>query len=726
VRVSHWRKLECVALWRTFRRLVISSALTCLLYLSFLIHPICIAGLIVVWLSSQLSIVDHAGVLANKWGDTVEAAGGIAAKLTKGGVMDALTSFALKKITYDERAAWNAPLTSPIVRVYINVSCRNLPHRTTRLANAFCVLWEVPRGYTGCLKAANNGRLCPLPRKQEHEIGRTEVVRDSQNPIFTESFLVQYRFELEQTYLIRIYDEDLIDSSDLKEHDFLGGAVFTLGELFGRPNHKLMISNIDEEHPDASLLLQGREVDMARKFLEFRFAAQNLTTTDAVLHAPDPFFKIERTADNAAGWETMWKSEVVFHNCSPCWGTACLSLVSLCGGNLDSDLRVTFWESHVHYEEDGYIGCAETTVRELALDTPEEGMMLPINIRRKLFFGAGRRKQKVADLQVIKSRLIDKPTFLQYLNGGLEIDLVVAVDCAAALDHKDEKKACHLHNGKWNNNYQMALEEIGSLVEPYSRSNYFNMWGFNAQVSFEDAENVFVMSDKVAGSQGLLKTYDNYLMGGNRFMARHQESHLGPLINKAMFRSIKETGKRHCYGLLCILTSGDVTDLEATVDAVLRAATDAPISIVFVGCECGNLDKVKGYFDKKKVQRSISGIRLSRDVTSFTSFSEFGNDVTRVMAEGLREVPEQMIQRFHQGGKDPRPPPTIDLATIANIHKAKNPSGQRKKQSKSPNARHRKGTSPNRAKNGHESPPRTPNNKSKTPDRGRTTRRPHD
>ena len=32
---------------------------------------------------------------------------------------------------------------------------------------------------------------------------------------------------------MRVYDEDLRYATDLKEHDYLGGCIFTLGQLMG-------------------------------------------------------------------------------------------------------------------------------------------------------------------------------------------------------------------------------------------------------------------------------------------------------------------------------------------------------------------------------------------------------------------------------------------------------------------------------------------------------------
>lgn len=677
---------------------------------------------------SIVSITDATKIAKKGVQDTVGIANDLASKMKPTGrVMDALmTNFAVKKISYDKRAAWNARMTSPQVRVAIKVKASNLPQRNTKHANAFCVLWEVPSGY------AELGKPSALPRPQEHEVGRTEVVRETQYPSFTERFEVDYKFEREQTFLIRVYDEDLGYTQKLSEHYYIGGYVFTLQELLGRPTHKIS-TQIDFES-EASIVLQGLEVETARKFLEIRIAAHGLTTSDSVMSKNDPYFMVERYDYEDKAWIPVWKSETVYSTHNPVWSTATLSLLALCGGDMEADIRVTFWESHTLHE-DQYLGCADTTIDDLSYHVPNTGVMFPIHIKRKYFFGAGNKLQKTGRMQILKSGLVERPSFLQYLKGGCEFNLIVAVDCEAGIDHKDETKAKQFVHGSWQNNYQAALEKIGVLMESYSRSHHFQMWGFNAQVGVEDEESIFIMNKKVTGKRGLLKTYEKWLLGGNRFIDRQHEPRLGPLITKVMYQAIKESERRHCYSLLCVLTSGKAADLKTMMDSINRAATDAPMSIVFIGCEDMGLDTLQHYFERNKIQRSISGVRLSRECASFTSFAECDNDASNVIAEGFRELPEQMVQRFFAWGVNPKSPPKVEPGAISNVHHNhhhhpkqealnSNPPKSHGDRSKSP--RHRERQHQHKKK---QSPSRSPERrkKKKSPERGhrKSPDRPH-
>ena len=128
--------------------------------------------------------------------------------------------------------AWSSRLTAPIIKVDLVIHCRKLPKKNLlSQADAFCVLWQVPNGYMPTTNS--KGIPSKLPGRQETEKGRTEVARATVDPTFKHNFRLDFKFHEEQTYIIRVYDEDLRYATDLKEHDYLGGCVFTLGQLMG-------------------------------------------------------------------------------------------------------------------------------------------------------------------------------------------------------------------------------------------------------------------------------------------------------------------------------------------------------------------------------------------------------------------------------------------------------------------------------------------------------------
>ena len=181
--------------------------------------------------------------------------------------------------------------TAERIKIDLIIEGRRLPKKNSfAQADAFACLWQVPAGYTGCSQQAQQkngnrgsssasssttagGAVTRLPTRQEREIGRTEVVRNSKNPRFEATFTLDYKFEEEQAFVVRCYDEDLRYATDLKEHDFIGGCVFRLGEVMGaagctiaRPLHRAK----------AFVVLTGQEIVENREALQLRLSGERL------------------------------------------------------------------------------------------------------------------------------------------------------------------------------------------------------------------------------------------------------------------------------------------------------------------------------------------------------------------------------------------------------------------------------------------------------------------
>ena len=62
------------------------------------------------------------------------------------------------------------------------------------------------------------------------EIHRTEVIENTHEPDFASKVQMSYRFEEQQVLKFEVYDIDS-SSSNLEEHDFLGVAACSLGQI---------------------------------------------------------------------------------------------------------------------------------------------------------------------------------------------------------------------------------------------------------------------------------------------------------------------------------------------------------------------------------------------------------------------------------------------------------------------------------------------------------------
>jgi len=97
-------------------------------------------------------------------------------------------------------------------KVDFYLSCRGLPKMDiTSNTDPFCVVF--------------------VKDPQTHsfvEMGRTDVIMDTQSPDWTCQFVIDYRFEEVQNLRVECYDEDAHGVRDLHRHDFIGRSDFTM------------------------------------------------------------------------------------------------------------------------------------------------------------------------------------------------------------------------------------------------------------------------------------------------------------------------------------------------------------------------------------------------------------------------------------------------------------------------------------------------------------------
>mmetsp|Transcript_967 Transcript_967/g.2212 ORF Transcript_967/g.2212 Transcript_967/m.2212 type:complete len:633 (+) Transcript_967:86-1984(+) len=576
--------------------------------------------------------------------------------------------------------AWFSRVTAPVLKLELQVRCSNLPKKDLlSQANGFCVLWKAPNGYTG---SDADGTPTKEPNRKEVEMGRTEVSRACINPVFRQTFRLNFVFHQEQTFVLRVYDEDLRYATGLSEHDYLGGVIFTLGQVMGAKGCSLAkrLRSNESSLGDAFLVVTGKGVVENREVLEFRFSCQDLVQQHnmiiekidrtKVIDKCRPYFRLERLNQDDQSWEIVWKSEVKKQTLEPIWNEARLPLQLLCNDDQSNPLKITIWDYEKSSSSHVILGSVETSVTDIMEKSKDGG--IPVFIvkreRQKLF---RRSKMKhVGLLKVLNATIITVPSMIQYLSGGMSLDLMIGIDCSISNGEWGAENNLHFSANHWLNDYQAGIQKMGKITENFSRGSYSSLWGLGAEINGE-YRDCYPMKERICTGKNLLKAYDDNVVNNPGF-ALGKEASLNPLVEAATFRTIKLSKKRPIYTVLAIFTAGDFEDLEETVDLICRAAEDAPISIVIIGVGNSDFTSVKQLCGEKNYKlRDSRGIPTAREIVTFVSFKQFGGNATEVIAEALKEIPEQFVEYQVINGVKPLPPvpaPNFEKMTSSAVH----------------------------------------------------------
>lgn len=156
------------------------------------------------------------------------------------------------------------------------------------------------------------------------EQGRTERLVNTLNPEFATKITVGYHFEELQNLKFKLYDIDG-SSSILEDHDFLGEADCSLGQIVSSGNFSIPL-----HHPNSpnvknkgQLFVKAEEIgSLNKEEVELLFTAQDFKKI-FIFSKPDPFIEIYKEDT------LVYRTACVRNNQHPQWPKFTLPLRSL-------------------------------------------------------------------------------------------------------------------------------------------------------------------------------------------------------------------------------------------------------------------------------------------------------------------------------------------------------------------------------------------------------------
>ena len=220
--------------------------------------------------------------------------------------------------------------------------------------------------------------------------------------------------------------------------------------------------------------------------------------------------------ENARGrgnhiWRPMYKSEIksnvgkrndsIFK-----FNQFSLLVEDMCQGDTSKDIKMEFFKSQKNGKHQN-LGQCLLTIDELK--NPEDGKVE--------FFVT---KQKNAKLSFDKMLIQKRNTFLEYIFGGCELNLAVAVDFTLSNGPPMERDSLHSFN-MLHNEYYQALKSVGDILQFYDTDKQFPCFGFGGKLrtgvsNGNKASHCFALNGNIFdpecdGLEGVLEAYQHSL-----------------------------------------------------------------------------------------------------------------------------------------------------------------------------------------------------------------------
>jgi len=265
----------------------------------------------------------------------------------------------------------------------------------------------------------------------------------------------------------------------------------------------------------------------------------------------------------------------------------------------------------------------------------------------------------------IKCTLVNQPTFIGYLRSGMNINLTIGIDFTGSNGAYTDPRSLHyLQNGM--NDYEKAIRSCGDILAYYDDDQLFPVFGFGFQFLDRNRDlgrnlgkynydnypiNCKVEDPNIHLIDDVLNQYRNFitkvkLWGPTNFapMIRDLNNEVKENLRKGMTMS---------YNILMILTDGQITDMQMTINELVEASF-LPISVIIVGIGNGNFGNMDILDADDNPLYDTGRRKADRDLVQFVPFNDYKNDPPKLAEQVLEEIPRQVVEYYQHKGIKPK------------------------------------------------------------------------
>ena len=460
-------------------------------------------------------------------------------------------------------------------------------------------------------------------------IGRTEVKKDTLCPKFERTITMDYFFELKQELQIFLFDDD---GKGPENDDKLGNVTILLSSVMCSRGCVLTVP-LAGSSTNAKVIVTGVEsASNGRDIVNMKLVGKSFAKMDLFGKA-DPYLLLRRVGPNGRG-PVLYKSEVIDNTYDPCWKPIPpLCLEQLTGKNTSEKTIVfEFWDKDLF--NDDFIGEVVCSLDELSQAAVGGNPLVLVRQGKR----AGKTYGKLFHSEF---RITKCPRFVDYISNGWQLNLAVCIDFTGSNGDPRLPTSLHYMDPSRPNQYIRALMSVGDILMEYDTDKMVPAFGFGAKLPSGQTSHFFHLNFEqnpyVGGVQGVLNAYGKALST----VSLSGPTNFGPAIVNVVSGARAAKGT---YTILLILTDGEITDMDATIDAIVRADT-APLSIIIVGVGNGCDFRAMNILDGDIERLSSNGYVSKRDIVQFVPFRDFAaQPMAALAAEVLREVPLQFTQ----------------------------------------------------------------------------------
>lgn len=458
---------------------------------------------------------------------------------------------------------------------------------------------------------------------------KTEVQEKTVDPAFITSFRLAYSFEKQLRFKLEVYDNKLLIDGKPTKNSLIGSNVFNVHEIVCSPGHtvtKPVVNPLNKKKDLGKFIVHSEEIVESSKEIELVIG---LFISKSKFSCVFKIFK-----QIGSDFHPIYQSESskIEHN-QIIWKKCKISLNRLFGNDLSNAVKI-----EVYKLDNGLklIGACEMNL---------------IKLEEKTFEYILGKSNKSSEIKLIihECTIKDRHTFLEYIRGGCEISMMVAIDFTKSNGDPTLESSLHYLDSEKPNEYIQAIRSVGEILQYYDSDKKIPVYGFGAKIppSFSLVSHCFainkdIFDPELEGIDEVIAAYEDVIPKIQLYGPTHFSEVIHTSVEYASAANVSQDKQQ--YFILLILTDGIINDLDETVDELVLAC-DLPISIIVVGVGKENFSMMKFLdADENPLYSKTFRMAPTRDIVQFVPFRDFKGKHYELAKEVLQEIPQQVTE----------------------------------------------------------------------------------
>lgn len=255
---------------------------------------------------------------------------------------------------------------------------------------------------------------------------------------------------------------------EFHRHDFLGEVSFVLGSVLTQPGGSLTSSL---GSTSCKVTIHAETISSDTQDVVLNITGKKLANKDGFFGTSDPYLVISRLNEDGS-YLRVFQNEPVMNNLNPVFPSIVTTSQVLCNNDLYRPLRIEVYDWDSNGKSD-FMGMVDTSLNQLTTTSTFDVIEPKKQEKSKKYINSG--------TLTIQMTMKPRASLAQYIEGGLEISLMVAIDYTLSNGLPSDKNSLHYLSEGYNS-YQTVICAVGSIVEAYDSDCMFPVFGFGAKL----------------------------------------------------------------------------------------------------------------------------------------------------------------------------------------------------------------------------------------------------